>query len=430
MDLLVRNAKLRGAASLRDILVDGGKFADILESGAAPRTAAASEIDAGGNLVIPPFVDPHVHLDAVFLDGRNTHNRSGTLLEGIRNWGIEKETLTAEDIYRNALRAVRWYVANGALRIRTHVDTTLESLANVAALTKLRDDLRDDVDIQIVAFPQDGMLTEGRFAPLMERALDMGCDVVGGIPHNEMTREDGVRDVELAFELADRRGLLVDIHCDETGDAQSRFVETMAKETVRRGMRGRATASHTTAMHNYDNDYAFKLVGLLARSGMHMVTNPFDNSVLQNRNDGYPRRRGHTRADELLARGVNVCIGHDSIMDPWYPMGKASMLSAANLFLHYGHFSGHDQIPALFDMITVNSARAMAIEGNYGIERGKGADFAVLDAADEYDAIRLASECLFVVRRGRILSRSVPASRTVTLGGSEETVTFKGEPRA
>ncbi len=429
MDMIVRNARLRGAEGLWDIEVEAGKIAALAESQTdgrkRPKAEAANEIDAGGNLVSPPFVDPHVHLDAVFLDGRNTYNRSGTLLEGIKNWGTEKLTLTEEEIYQNALRAVRWYVANGTLKIRTHVDTTLESLINVRALTKLRDDVKDTVDIQIVAFPQDGIFTAEPFAELMERSLKMGCDVVGGIPHNELTREDGVKDVEYAFELAEKYGCLVDIHCDETGDAQSRFVETMARETIRRGMQGRVTASHTTAMHNYDNDYAFKLIGILARADMQMVTNPFDNSVLQNRNDGYPRRRGHTRADELLARGVNVCIGHDSIMDPWYPMGKASMLAAANLFMHYGHFSGHDQIPVLFDMITGNSARALRAQDSYGIGVGKPADFVVLDAKDEYDAIRLESECLFVVRGGRVVSRAEPAVRRVTLAGRESAVTFK-----
>ncbi|MEW5815322.1 MAG: amidohydrolase family protein, partial [Spirochaetota bacterium] len=260
---------------------------------------------------------------------------------------------------------------------------------------------------------------------LMEKAIRMGADVVGGIPHNEFTREDGVKDVEFAFELAKKYDRLIDLHVDETGDEQSRFVEVMAKHTIMNGMQGRVTASHTTAMHNYNNDYAFKLIGILKRADMHMITNPFDNSVLQNRLDGYPRKRGHTRVDELAARGVNVCIGHDSIMDPWYPMGKGSVLQAANLLLHTAHLSGYTQIPRLFDMITINSARTMHVEGEYGIEAGKPADLIILDTDNEIDAIRLISECLYVIRRGNIVSAVTPAQRKLTFQGKTELVDYK-----
>jgi cytosine deaminase len=360
----------------------------------------------------------------VFLEGRSCHNKTGTLLEGIANWGVEKQTLTEEEILNNAREAVRWYVANGCLSIRTHVDTTLPSLINLKALLRLREEIKDTVDLQIVAFPQDGIFTDPAFAGLMERAVEMGADVVGGIPHNEFTREDGVADVEFAFNLAEKKGLRIDIHCDETGDAQSRFVEVMAKETIRRGLQGRVTASHTTAMHNYDNDYAFKLLGILKRADMQMVTNPFDNSVLQNRNDGYPRRRGHTRVDQLLARGVNVGIGHDSIMDPWYPLGRASLLQAANLFLHYGHFSGFDQVNTLFDLVTVNNARILGLT-DYGIAVGKPATLALLDAKDEAEAIRLESPCRAVISRGRVVARTQPAQTTVQLCGADKSVDFK-----
>jgi cytosine deaminase len=252
----------------------------------------------------------------------------------------------------------------------------------------------------------------------------MGCDCVGAIPHNELTREDGVRSVELAFDLAEKYGRLVDIHCDETGDDQSRFVEVMAKCAIASGMGTRTTASHTTAMHNYNNDYALKLMGIFRRARMNFITLPFDNSVLQNRTDGYPRRRGHTRVDELDAAGVNVCIGHDSIMDPWYPLGKGSMLAAANLLLHTAHMSGYDQIFRLFDMITVNSARTMNVENRYGIEPGKPANLLILDAPDQFEAIRLQSECLWSVRNGSVIAETVPARRTLSLSGRKRHVDF------
>jgi cytosine/creatinine deaminase len=413
MDLIVRNAAMRGVSGMRDIGVDKGKISAV-EGHLSVR--AEKEIDARGCLVSPPFVDPHVHLDAVFLEGRTVHNKTGTLLEGIANWGIEKATLTEEEILSNARKALRWYIANGVLKIRTHVDTTLKSLINLHAILRLKEEFKEYVDLQIVAFPQDGIYTEPSFSSLMEKAVKAGCDVIGGIPHNELTREDGVNDVIRAFDLAEKYNCLVDIHCDETGDPESRFIEVMAKETINRKMQGRVTASHATAMHNYNNDYAFKLIGILKRAGINVVTNPFDNSVLQNRNDGYPRYRGHTRVDELLHRGVTVAIGHDSIMDPWYPMGTANMLSAANLFLHYGHFSGYDEIPQLFDMITVNAARVMCIDKDYGIEKGKTADFVILNAPDEYEAIRLESECLFVIRKGVVISECAPSPHVLHLG--------------
>lgn len=252
----------------------------------------------------------------------------------------------------------------------------------------------------------------------------MGCDVVGGIPHNEFTREDGVRDVEFAFKLAEKYNRLIDIHCDETGDDQSRFVEVMAKLTIEYDMKNTVTASHTTSMHNYNNDYAFKLIGILKRAGMNIITNPFDNSVLQNRTDGYPRRRGHTRVDELLNRGINVSIGHDSIMDPWYPLGKGSMLQAANLLVHYAQMSGYEQFKQLLDMITYNSAKTMNVEANYGIEIGKPADIVILNAKTEMDAIRLMSECIYVIRRGKVVATTSPAISKVTFNGISDTVDF------
>lgn len=424
MDLIIRNARLRNAKGLHDIGVTGGRIEAVM-----PKMAVRGkeEIDAGGNLVSPPFCDPHVHLDAVLSVGDPRYNNSGTLLEGIRIWGERKPYLTKDVLVNNAKQALLWEFANGVQFVRTHADATDPTLLTVEALLEVKDQMRDLMEIQVVAFPQDGIFTDptGGVQKRMVRAMEMGADVVGGIPHNELTREDGVRSVEYVFELAEKFDALVDIHCDETGDDQSRFVEVMLRQAVYTGMGEKVAASHTTAMHNYNNDYAFKLMGIAARSGVNFITNPYDNSVLQNRTDGYPRRRGHTRVDELDAAGVNVSIGHDSIMDPWYPMGTGSMLHAANLLMHMAHMSGYGQIPRLFSMITDNSARAMQVRDRYGIEEGKPANLIVLDATDEFDAVRRMPECLYVIRRGNVALRTTPAERKLNCAGFKANVDFK-----
>ncbi|UCF96857.1 MAG: cytosine deaminase [Spirochaetaceae bacterium] len=422
VDLIIRRARLRHRENLVDVGVKSGRIITIAPSVAEK---GAVEIDAGGNLVSPPFCDPHVHLDAVLSVGDPRYNQSGTLLEGIAIWSERKPTLTKELIRANALEAIKWEVAQGCLKIRTHADVFAPELIAVEALLELKGDLKDEVDIQVVAFPQDGIYAAPHGEKLMEEALRMGADVVGGIPHNELTREDGIRDLEYAFSLAEKYEKPIDVHCDETGDEQSRFIEVLAKLAIERGFEGRVAASHATAMHNYNNDYAFKLIGILQRAGIHVITNPFDNAVLQNRFDGYPRRRGHTRVDELLARGVNVAIGHDSIMDPWYPLGRGSMLQAANLLLHTAHMSGYAQISQLYDMITVNSARTLGVAGEYQIAEGNTADLIVVNASSEMEAIRLLPECLWVIRRGKVLATTSPARSRVELGDTAEDIDFK-----
>lgn len=421
MDLIVRNARLRDTPLPQDIGIRNGRIEKI-----APwiDSAGLREIDAEGRLTVPPFCDPHLHLDAALAAGKPRHNLSGTLIEGMALWGELKKDLDKDTIVSNAVRAVMWEFAHGVQYIRTHVDTSAPGLVTVKALLEVREKVRELVDIQIVAFPQDGVYTEPDAAGAMERAMEMGADVVGGIPHNELTREDGVRSVEYAFSLAQRFGARIDIHCDETGDEQSRFLEVALKNAIVSGMGSKVTASHTTAMHNYGNDYALKLIGIAARSRVNFITNPFDNSVLQNRRDGYPRRRGHTRVDELDAAGVNVCIGHDSIMDPWYPMGTGSMLQAANLLLHTAHMSGRSQIVRLFDMIGVNSAVTLGVEERYGLENGKPANLIILDATSEFDAIRLQSECVYAVRNGRVVLETTPAKRVLRHAGYETEIAF------
>lgn len=422
MDLVIKNARLPGAEARVDIGVTAGIIHKIAKPDSlnAPRT-----IDAKGGLVTPPFVDPHVHLDAALTAGDPRHNESGTLLEGIRIWGERKQRLSVEDIKTRAYRAITWMVSQGVLFVRTHADASEPTLTTVQALIELRDELRGQVDIQVVAFPQDGIYTHDDGERLMEEAIDLGVDCLGCIPHNEFTREDGVASVEYVMGLASETNLLVDIHCDETDDDHSRFIETVAAQTIKRGLHGRVAASHATAMHSYNNAYAAKLIGLLARADVGIITNPFDNSILQARGDSYPKRRGLTRVDELLAAGVTVGIGHDSIMDPWYPMGRGSMLQAANLLLHMAQLSGHEQIRDVYRMITGNSARIMNIESEYGIEEGKPATFVVLNADDEREAIRLEPECLYVVRDGRVLAQTEPALSTVQLTAGKQIVDFR-----
>ena len=424
MDILLRNARLRDKKELCDIGIDKGQITAVEPKITAE---AAEEIDAGGNLVTPPFCDPHVHLDAVLSVGDPRFNQSGTLLEGIAIWGERKKNLTRQMLVDNAKEAVLWEFANGTQFIRTHADTTDPTLLTVEALLEVKEAMKDLVEIQIVAFPQDGIFTshDGSGQKLMRRAMEMGADVVGGIPHNELTREDGIRDVEYAFALAQEFGALVDIHCDETGDDQSRFVEVMLKLAMETGLGARVSASHTTAMHNYNNDYAFKLMGIAARARVNFITNPFDNSVLQNRTDGYPRRRGHTRVDELDANGVNVSIGHDSIMDPWYPMGTGSMLHAANLLMHTAHMSGYDQISRLFAMITDNSAITMQVEDRYGIAPGKPANLLVLDAPNEFEAIRRMPACRYILRHGKVALTTKPEERRLRFAGFDKNIDFK-----
>lgn len=421
MDLIIRRAKLRGRVGLWDLAIKNGCFAQIK---AHMPSGGRAELDAGGNLVIPPFVESHVHLDSALQAGKPRFNDSGTLLEAIEIWGERRAGLSKEQVKQAARKTILWEIANGVLRIRTHADSTDPDLITIEALLELKKELAEYVDLQVVAFPQDGIFSTAGAARSLVRAVEAGVDVIGGIPQQELTREDGIRSVEYVFELAQKHGKLVDIHTDETGDDQSRFAEVIAKETIVNGMEGLVTASHTTAMHNYHNDYAAKLIGLLRRADVNIVTNPGSNLLLQNRLDGYPKGRGHTRVDQLLAAGVNVSVGNDNIMDPFGPFGKGSMLQSAHLLIHTAHLSGRPQMDQVFDMITTNGARTLHLN-DYGIEEGNSADCVILDAADEYEALRLTSECLYVIRRGKIIACSTPARREVRLAGRAETVDFK-----
>jgi len=424
MDLILRHAHVRGHGKPVDIAVNAGVIAKI-----APKITgrARQVIDCAGKLVSPTFTDIHVHLDAVLTVGQPRFNQSGTLIEGIEIWAERKKSLTFDDVKRRATLAVKWELAHGVTRIRSHVDVCDPELTAVKALLEVKKAFAGLVDIQLVAFPQDGMYAFPNGEALMERAMELGCDLVGGIPHHETTREDGVADVKFACDLAQEYHRPLDLHIDETDDPNSRFTEVLATETIKRRLKN-VTASHTTSMHSVDNTYAFKLIRLIKRAGLHMVTNPCDNSVLQGRFDTYPKRRGHTRVKEMLAAGINVGIGHDSIMDPWYPLGIGDPVQVAFVWIHYGQMSGASEIPQVWDMITTNPAKAFGQDCT--LKPGNPADLVLLDAETEFDALRRIAPRLFVMRRGQIVARTTP-SETVLCpkGWKKEAISFLPDQR-
>ncbi|GAA2509180.1 cytosine deaminase [Winogradskya humida] len=412
IDLLLRNSS-RG-----DLAVTAGRF--VQYSGQIPR----EEIDLGGRLVTPPLVEPHIHLDAVLTVGQPRPNISGSLFEGIAIWADRVRDLTVEDVKNRVRQVLRWQLAHGVQYVRSHVDVCDPDLLALRALVELREEARGLIDLQLVAFPQQGILSFDNGPDLMRKAVELGADVIGAIPHYELTREDCVESVKFAMALAQEHGLRVDIHCDETDDEHSRFVETMAAETIRRGMSGLVTASHTTAMHSYNAAYASRLITNIARAGLHMVTNPLDNAVLQGRFDQGPIRRGHTRVKQLLEAGVNVAIGHDSVMDPWYPLGTADPLQAAFVLAHLGHMSGDTELRTLMDMITVAPAAALGV-ADYGLRDNGPADLVVFDATSEAEALRLQRPRFLVLRAGRVVAGSRPARSFIRWHGEEQEINFQ-----
>ena len=420
LDLLVKNATLPGQNAATDIACQDGRIVEVRPGieGEAERV-----IEAAGWLVTPPFVDSHFHMDATLSAGMPRRNETGTLLEGIRIWGELKPDLTAEGLKARALKLLRWSVAKGNLAIRTHVDTTDPTLMAVDVLLEVREEMKDFVDIQLVAFPQDGVLRASGGVELLEKALDKGVDVVGGIPHFERTMDQGRESVRVLCEIAAQRGLMVDMHCDESDDPHSRHVESLAYETQRLGLHGRVTGSHLTSMHSMDNYYVSKLLPLMAEARMHCVCNPLVNMNLQGRHDTYPKRRGLMRVPELMDMGINVAFGHDDVMDPWYPMGSHDMLEVAHMGAHALHMTGMGGLRRMFSAVTENGARVLGLEG-YGIAAGCKADFVVLQAADEIDALRLRPARLWVVRRGRVIARTPKVASIVELDKGEEAVDF------
>ncbi|MGO9818065.1 MAG: amidohydrolase family protein [Acidocella sp.] len=420
LDMIIRGATLPDGRANIDIGIQDGKITAVEPN----LTAEAGEvIDATGRLVTPPFADAHVHMDSTLSLGLPRLNESGTLLEGIALWGELKPHLTVEAIYERAKKLCLWSIARGTLAIRSHVDICDDRLLAVEALTRLRRDMRPYLDIQLVAFPQDGYLRYPNSAANLQRALDMGVDVIGGIPHFERTMEEGAESVKTLMRIAAERGTRVDMHCDETDDPRSRHIETLAAETVRHGMQGRVAGSHLTSMHSMDNYYVSKLIPLIAEAGVGAIANPLINITLQGRHDTYPKRRGMTRVKELMAAGVPVAFGHDCVMDPWYSFGSHNMLEVASMGLHVGQLTSVKEVNACFTAVTETPAKILGLQ-NYGIVPGCNADLVVLQAADAFEAIRISAERLYVIRRGKVIAQAAPRESRVRIEDAEIAVDF------
>ena len=407
--MLYRNLYIENAETTSDIRVTDGRFEEIAPS-LQPREGE-EVVDFGGKLALPPFIESHVHLDTCLTAGEPKWNMSGTLFEGIETWSLRKETLSRQDVRDRVNRAVRLYAANGIQHIRTHVDVTDPKLTAMEALIELREELKDVVNIQIVAFPQEGIESYPNGRQLMIDAVKMGADCVGAIPHFEFTREYSVSSLNFAMELAEKYDRLVDVHCDEIDDEASRGLETLAARALESGLRDRVTASHTTAMHSYNNAYVQRLMRLLKMSDINFVANPLVNTHLQGRIDTYPKRRGITRVKELREAGINVSFGHDDIFDPWYPMGTGSMRDVVFMGLHVCQMMGYEQIRSSYNFISNNAARTLHLGENYGIEVGRPASFIVLDAKDYYEALNVNAPVLASIRNGRKIAESVPGTK-------------------
>jgi cytosine deaminase len=419
--MLIRNATLPDGRTGIDVLARDGRIAAIGPQ--LPEPDGIECIDARGWLLSPPFVDAHFHMDATLSYGLPRVNASGTLLEGIALWGELKPLLTQQALVDRALQYCDWAVARGLLAIRTHVDICDDRLLAVEALLHVKQRIKPYIDLQLVAFPQDGLLRSPHAMANLKRALDLGVDVVGGIPHFERTMADGAESIKLLCELAVDRGLMVDMHCDESDDPLSRHIETLAFHTQRLGLRGRVTGSHLTSMHSIDNYYASKLIPLVAEAGVHAVANPLINITLQGRHDSYPKRRGMTRVPELLAAGVNVGFGHDCVMDPWYSLGSGCMLEVAAMGLHVAQMTSLTGMRQCFDAVTVNNARVLGLEG-YGLEVGHKADFVLLQARSPVEAIRLRAQRLLVVRGGAVIASAPAQTASLNLPGRPAVVDF------
>jgi len=418
LDLLIRNANLADGRTGVDIACEAGRITAV-EPGITAE--AARVIDAGGLLVSPPFVDCHFHMDATLSLGLPRMNESGTLLEGIALWGELKEILTVEAVIERALRYCDLAVSQGLLAIRSHVDVCDDRLTGVEGLLEVREKIAPYIDLQLVAFPQDGLFRSPNAERNLLRALDMGVDIVGGIPHFERTMEDGARSVRWLCEIAADRGLMVDLHCDETDDPMSRHIETLAFETQRLGLQGRTAGSHLTSMHSMDNYYVSKLLPLMAEAEVHAIANPLINITLQGRHDTYPKRRGQTRVPEMRGYGINVAFGHDCVMDPWYSMGSGDMLEVASMGLHVGQMTSREAMRYCFDCVTTHPAKIMGLEG-YGVDKGCKADFVLLQARDTIEAVRLKATRLAVVKGGKVIAETPPRVAALSLPGRPETV--------
>ena len=416
--MLVKNVHIHNREGLWQILIEEEKISRIFSQDEV-FNYSGEILDGEEGIVYPPFVEPHIHLDATQTAGQPNWNQSGTLFEGIERWAERKSLLSHEDVKSRAWKTLKWQIANGVQYVRTHVDVSDPTLTALKAMLEVKKEIAPWVDLQIVAFPQEGILSYPNGEKLLDQAMDMGADVVGGIPHFEFTREYGVESMHIAFDIARKYNKQIDIHCDEIDDEQSRFVETVAALALKYDMGEKVTASHTTAMHSYNNAYASRLFRLLKMSKIHFVANPLVNIHLQGRFDTYPKRRGVTRVKEMLKNNINVCFGHDDVFDPWYPLGTANMLQVLHMGLHVCQLMGYGQINDGLKLVTENSAKALGLT-DYGIKEGNSANFIVLPAENGFDAVRRQVPTRYSIRHGKVISETQLAKTTIHLSDSEQ----------
>ena len=416
--MLVKNVHIHNREGLWQILIEEGKISRIFPQDEV-FNYSGEILDGEEGIIYPPFVEPHIHLDATQTAGQPNWNQSGTLFEGIERWAERKSLLSHEDVKSRAWKTLKWQIANGVQYVRTHVDVSDPTLTALKAMLEVKKEIAPWVDLQIVAFPQEGILSYPNGEKLLDQAMEMDADVVGGIPHFEFTREYGVESMHIAFDIARKYNKQIDIHCDEIDDEQSRFVETVAALALKYDMGEKVTASHTTAMHSYNNAYASRLFRLLKMSKIHFVANPLVNIHLQGRFDTYPKRRGVTRVKEMLKNNINVCFGHDDVFDPWYPLGTANMLQVLHMGLHVCQLMGYGQINDGLKLVTENSAKALGLT-DYGIKEGNSANFIVLPAENGFDAVRRQVPTRYSIRHGKVISETQLAKTTIHLSDSEQ----------
>ncbi|WGL91501.1 cytosine deaminase [Serratia marcescens] len=418
----IDNLRLSGHEGLWQLAIEQGRIAHLVPQPEGLEWRS-DVLDAQGGLALPAFVEPHIHLDTTQTAGQPAWNQSGTLFEGIERWAERKALLTHEDVKQRAWQTLKWQIANGVQYVRTHVDVSDPTLTALRAMLEVKQEVAPWVTLQIVAFPQEGILSYPNGEALLEEALRLGADVVGAIPHFEFTREYGVESLHKAFALAQKYDRLVDVHCDEIDDEQSRFVETVAALALKLDMGAKVTASHTTAMHSYNGAYASRLFRLLKMSGINFVANPLVNIHLQGRFDSYPKRRGVTRVKEMLEAEINVCFGHDDVFDPWYPLGTANMLQVLHMGLHVCQLMGYGQIDDGLKLITHHSARTLNLS-DYGLAAGNSANLVILPAESGFDAVRRQTPVRYSIRQGAVIAETRPAETTLHLQ-QEETVDFR-----
>ncbi|WP_226905919.1 cytosine deaminase [Serratia marcescens] len=418
----IDNLRLSGHEGLWQLAIEQGRIAHLVPQPEGQEWRG-DVLDAQGGLALPAFVEPHIHLDTTQTAGQPAWNQSGTLFEGIERWAERKALLTHEDVKQRAWQTLKWQIANGVQYVRTHVDVSDPTLTALRAMLEVKQEVAPWVTLQIVAFPQEGVLSYPNGEALLEEALRLGADVVGAIPHFEFTREYGVESLHKAFALAQKYDRLVDVHCDEIDDEQSRFVETVAALALKLEMGAKVTASHTTAMHSYNGAYASRLFRLLKMSGINFVANPLVNIHLQGRFDSYPKRRGVTRVKEMLEAEINVCFGHDDVFDPWYPLGTANMLQVLHMGLHVRQLMGYGQIDDGLKLITHHSARTLNLS-DYGLAAGNSANLVILPAESGFDAVRRQTPVRYSIRQGAVIAETRPAETTLHLQ-QEETVDFR-----